>query len=691
MKRALFFLLSFFFSAGLCPAQTQLRINNATGALTGPNAGQMPAFRTSIGLGTGNTPAFTGLSLGAATLIPSGSLADVLVIPGGFTLDNDFILGGFGDLFNTAEVGSAPGDRFGWWGGVGEDDRRYYMSTSHGEISNGWLFRGLDDEGSYFAMQSGGTPVKGRIGYEYASSVANPIMARWKGKIFTINLNPITGVRDDPLFPTIVKRWEWMWPVGDKTPLISGIEVGATTKVTWYATDAAEPDPTDAADWGTVANWDSSGLSVGRGIAIEGVAVVTPGDLEDDAFVTAINKRTLVVTTYAETGHNFVFIGTKADANPGTPIVPLDSTGVNLANINLTNARIYSPAMEEWSSFGDYRHWFTSASVAGVQNDLGAGVTGSHLSLLPINIELANGYIHGQGGGLPDFNVGSYRHGNGQTIVRIINRSTTGLGAGFQLANRNGTNHRYVVAGWSDPEDFAISDRTNNLDFYIQPDGDVGIGTGTPAAKLDVAGTVKATAFDGPITSHIEPVSIEVTASGNGDHPSSLLLSGAPYDIDNNLLNVPLLYIAEPSATGTINNFSLDGTLFGIRSHGLADFISCYSDASRVFHVDNDGDVFCRSFLTANGYGISAVGDLIGGAGRFIRWNGSTILYAPTDGRLQVYNNAEALQMDLNAGVLNAKGFESTDNATSLILKSPNGTRYRLQVANDGTLSTTAL
>ena len=55
-------------------------------------------------------------------------------------------------------------------------------------------------------------------------------------------------------------------------------------------------------------------------------------------------------------------------------------------------------------------------------------------------------------------------------------------------------------------------------------------------------------------------------------------------------------------------------------------------------------------------------------------------------------DGAEATRAEITNSGLNVNGdIEVTDNTKGVILKSPDGSRFRLEVANDGTLSTEAL
>ena len=60
---------------------------------------------------------------------------------------------------------------------------------------------------------------------------------------------------------------------------------------------------------------------------------------------------------------------------------------------------------------------------------------------------------------------------------------------------------------------------------------------------------------------------------------------------------------------------------------------------------------------------------------------------------LRIYDNSSTQKITLKADGSGrfAGDIETTTAATGVILKSPNGTRYRLTVANDGTLTTTAV
>ena len=96
------------------------------------------------------------------------------------------------------------------------------------------------------------------------------------------------------------------------------------------------------------------------------------------------------------------------------------------------------------------------------------------------------------------------------------------------------------------------------------------------------------------------------------------------------------------------------------------------------------------SYLLAAVTSSDAAGNLIGGA------DGRTIekqdLVTTTPTNFTTAQKTQVITNLLESSILTVPGdLETTGSANGLILKSPNGNRYRVQVQNNGTLATTQL
>ena len=116
-------------------------------------------------------------------------------------------------------------------------------------------------------------------------------------------------------------------------------------------------------------------------------------------------------------------------------------------------------------------------------------------------------------------------------------------------------------------------------------------------------------------------------------------------------------------------------------------------EVNGTININNSGD---RLFIADPGQGTFSLGDLdaVSSEAQIVS-DGVDMLFKNDDATTMAvtYNNRVGIGTTSPASKLEVDGgdIEIDDSASGLILKSPNGTRYRVTVANGGTLSVTAV
>ena len=115
-------------------------------------------------------------------------------------------------------------------------------------------------------------------------------------------------------------------------------------------------------------------------------------------------------------------------------------------------------------------------------------------------------------------------------------------------------------------------------------------------------------------------------------------------------------------------------------------------DVNGRFRVQGNGDIA----LDVNTNGAFQIGDTAEvGGGAFITGDNTDIDIVMQGGPVVTFKNSGNVGIGTNipASKLEVDGgdIEIDDSASGLILRSPNGTRYRVQVDNSGNLTTTAI
>ena len=236
----------------------------------------------------------------------------------------------------------------------------------------------------------------------------------------------------------------------------------------------------------------------------------------------------------------------------------------------------------------------------------------------------------------------------------------------------------------------------NTEDLLILESGNVGIGTSgiNPADKLHVMGTVR---------------SVIDTGSGFGfltNRGSDGSASGVRWDSNNSslILKDSTDVITTKISSSGFSWFNGGSVGFGTKTPAAPVEMVVNDASGKGLLLSNVGDnsAYDSIRVTYSGYSAGSTECIFrpktqpgtGIVNTYFRFktNGSAasgnIANVTVDGKVGIGTTNDVIASQLTVG---QGDIEITKFATGLILRSSNGTRYRITVANDGTLTTTAL
>lgn len=138
----------------------------------------------------------------------------------------------------------------------------------------------------------------------------------------------------------------------------------------------------------------------------------------------------------------------------------------------------------------------------------------------------------------------------------------------------------------------------------------------------------------------------ELITAGNAASTSSLSVTGAPFTGGTATTTFPLVYLNNGAA---VSSFNTSGTFLGF--NGPSGFAGLYIDVhtngtGSIFTVGAAGATACgvlnsSSTITAVSSITSSSGSVFSAAGGLVAWSGRTKMAAPSDGVLELLNNAQ--------------------------------------------------
>ncbi len=277
--------------------------------------------------------------------------------------------------------------------------------------------------------------------------------------------------------------------------------------------------------------------------------------------------------------------------------------------------------------------------------------------------------------------------GGGSTPIKLIFEKSTSE-QGIIEYNRNGDLEIYNTD--ADGGVMIDGSASEGADLYVANTGNVGIGTNSPSAKLEVnGGEIRTTRENVPANY----LSLSTTSAGSFIKNTGGTSKGLTFDnvsVTSPYINFKLLSSEAMRITSTGN--------VGIGTTSPSDKLQVNqgSDSFRGITIEGTSPaLYLKDTQATNAHHIGSNGNylyFLEDSNQSGTYNNIMAYWDPSNnfifntGNVGIGTTSPGSKLEVQGGDI-----EVDDSASGLILKSPDGTRYRITVANGGTLTVTAV